>query len=401
MTHLSGLAKRMVPNAAIALVAVLLFHLLSMSSGKIDANQGRGWDGRAYAELASVSLTEGNAITRARPLLILPAAALHRVGVDVVQAFLICNYIYAFVLALAICALLDLFGLRWPAKFTIAANVALCIASAKMYAFYPVQIDLGALAVITWTFYFATARRHGAAACCSVLAAVSREFGIAALVYGLVAAWRSGTRWWTAAALYAPAFAAFAAVRLWAVSAGPPTDEAYVTVSSALTNLQLWQSPLFILIFAYFALTVAGGLSMVLLAHPVWLARQLAARWELLVFLSPVVAAAAAGNIDIWRYLAFGLPVVCALIGRYAQSIDESQLRRTMIIMTLMTLVTQRPFEQMNADIYFHDWFPLYQRPTGLDVAWSSRILATVLFYGGLAVLTPRLHHRSRPQTIE
>lgn len=410
MSQLRDLFRRIAPNTGIALVAVVIFHLLSVSSGKIDVNQGRGWDGRAYAEMASVSLTEGNAITRVRPLLILPAAALHRFGVDVIQSFLICSYVYAFALALAVCALLDLFAVSWPAKLTIVANVALCIPSAKMFAFYPVQIDLGAFAVITWTFYFATAGRHGAAACCAVLAAVTREFAIAVLLYGAVAAGRAGfrprkacppelqRRW--VAAFYLPAFAAFAAVRIWAVSVGPPKDVAYVTVASALANLHTWQSPLFVLMFAYFALTLFGGLTMSLLARPVWLARQFAARWELLVFLAPVVAATVAGNIDIWRYLAFALPVVVVLLGPYVQSLDRSQLRQAMIVVTLITLLTQRPFEQMNADSYFRDWFPLYERPEGLSVAWSYRVLATMLFCGALAALTSRLRGRSS-QAIE
>jgi len=400
MSQLRDLVRRIAPNTGIALVAVVIFHLLSVSSGKIDVNQGRGWDGRAYAEMASVSLTEGNAITRVRPLLILPAAALNRLGVEIIQAFIICNYVYAFALALAVCALLDLFAVSWPAKLTIAANVALCIPSAKMFAFYPVQIDLGVLAVMTWTVYFATAGRHGAAACCAVLAAVSREFAIAVLVYGVVAAWRAGLRPWKAAAFYLPAFAAFAAVRIWAVNVGPPKDVAYVTISSALANLHTWQSPLFVLMFVYFTLTLFGGLTMSLLSRPVWLARQFASRWELLVFLAPVVAAAVAGNIDIWRYLAFALPVVVLLLGPYVQSLDKSQLRQAMIIVTLVTLLTQRPFEQMNADSYFRDWFPLYERPEGLSAAWSYRILATMLFGGALAALTSRLGGRSS-QAIE
>jgi hypothetical protein len=400
MTQPRDLFCHVAPNMGIALVALLIFHVLSVSSGKIEVNQGRGWDGRAYAELATVSLTEGNSITRVRPLIVLPAAALTRLGVDVIDAFLICDYIYAFALALAIAALLDLVAVRWPARLTIVTNVALCIAAAKMFAFYPLQIDLGALAVITWTFYFAMAGRHGVAACCGVLAAVSREFGIAALLYGVAAAWRAGLRPGKAVTLYVPAFAAFAAIRWWAVTVGAPTDDPHVTVASALTNLQLWQSPLFILIFGYLALTLFGGLTIVLAARPVWLARQLAARWELPVFLAPVVAAAAAGGIDIWRYLAFALPAVVVLLGRMIQSLDEPQLRRTMMVMTLITVVTQRPFEQMNDDSYFRDWFPLYERPEGLSVAWSYRILATVLFCGALYALTSRLDSRSH-QTVE
>jgi hypothetical protein len=147
--------------------------------------------------------------------------------------------------------------------------------------------------------------------------------------------------------------------------------------------------------FAYFSLTLFGGLTLVL-ARPVWLARQLAARWELLVFLAPVVAAASAGSIDIWRYLAFSLPVVVVLLGRMLQPLDEAQLRRTMIVITLITVVTQRPFEQMNVDSYFRDWFPLYERPERLSVAWSYRMLAAALFCWALTALTSQFHSRFR-----
>jgi hypothetical protein len=228
-----------------------------------------------------------------------------------------------------------------------------------------------------------------------VLAATSREFAIAVLLYGVVVAWRGGYRPWNAAALYLPALAAFGAVRIWAVTVAPPKDEAYVTVASAVANLQTWQSPLFILMFVYFMVTLYGGLTMSVLTRPVWLARVLVRRWELLVFLAPVVAAAVAGNIDIWRYLAFAFPVVVVLIGLYVQSLTGSQLQPAMIMITLVTLVTQRPLEQMNADSYFRDWFPLYERPEGLSVAWSYRIFAMIIFCGALAVLTSRPVRRS------
>ena len=395
-----SVAKRVAANAAIALVSVVLFHLLSMSSGKVDANRGLGWDGRAYAELASVSLTEGNSLTRARPLIVLPAAALHRWGgVDVVRSFLIFNYVYAWALALAICALLDLYAVPWPAKLTVVGNVSLCIATSKMYGFYPVQVDFGAMALITWTFYLATAQRHGAASATGVFAALSREFAVAVLLYGMVAAWRSGRRWWQAAAVYLPAFLAFAGVREWARIIGPAKDDQHVTVAAALANLHLWQSPTYGLIFSYLALTVFGGLGFVLLSRPVWLVRQLIARWELLVFLLPIVVAAVAGKVDVWRYLVFMLPAIVALIGSYAQKVDAAQLRTLMIVATLMTIVSQRPFEQLNVDSYYRDWFPLYEHPDRLGLAWSSRIIATLLFWGGLTLVTSHGFSRSGKPT--
>ena len=135
---------------------------------------------------------------------------MHRFGVDVVEAFLICNYFYAFILALAICRLLDLCAVPWAGRH-----------------------HLDVLPLDSRPPRAGRVLRR-------VLAAPSREFGIAALLYGVVTALRAGDRRWRSAALYVPAFAAFAAVRMWAVSVGPPKEEVYVTVASALANLVGW-----------------------------------------------------------------------------------------------------------------------------------------------------------------
>ena len=108
------------------------------------------------------------------------------------------------------------------------------------------------------------------------------------------------------------------------------------------------------------------------------------------------------GDNEILKGVSISVPSgqVVALLGPYVQSLDRSQRLPALVMMTLITLVTQRPFEQMNADSYFRDWFPLYERPEGLSAAWSYRILATMLFGGALAALTSRLGGRSS-QAIE
>src|SRR5678815_2716814 len=77
------------------------------------------------------------------------------------------------------CALiLDAYGADTRLKALIIGNLALCIATSKMFAFYAVQIDLGVLALVTAGFYFVMTDRHALAAAVAVLAMASREFGI-------------------------------------------------------------------------------------------------------------------------------------------------------------------------------------------------------------------------------
>lgn len=395
--------ERVAVNVAVAMAAVLVFHLLSLSSGKIDEGGGLGFDGRAYADMAANSLDQGDANTRARPLFVLPPKALHRLGVDIIPAFLIANYVYAFALALAICALLDVFTIAWRPKLAVVANIALCIAPSKSFAYYPVLIDFGALALLTWTFYLTTSGRHRAAALCGVLAATSREFALAALLYGAVSAWRAGYRPWMAAALWLPAFATLAAVRLWATSAGGPAQVSLITLSVALDNLRIWRSPLTALIFGYWVVTFLGGLSMAVLARPRWLVRALVERYELLIFLVTVLAAAIAGKVDIFRYLVFALPAMIVVFALYLRALDEPVLPQTLLVITLATIVLQRPFEQMNLDLYFRNWFPLYSESTGIADVWPARLLATAILVGTLAILpvrvstTPHGHKANHP----
>ena len=52
--------------------------------------------------------------------------------------------------------------------------------------------------------------------------------------------------------------------------------------------------------------------------------------------------------------------------------------------MTLVTVITQRPFQRMDQDLYFQDWFPLYSILPGpptrdLLTLWGMRLIALVL----------------------
>ena len=57
------------------------------------------------------------------------------------------NFLYAAALYFFLCLILDLYDVTPDYKGYFVVSVALCIATSRMFAFYPVQIDLGALAV--------------------------------------------------------------------------------------------------------------------------------------------------------------------------------------------------------------------------------------------------------------
>jgi hypothetical protein len=99
---------------------------------------------------------------------------------------------------------------------------------------------------------------------------------------------------------------------------------------------------------------------------------------ELLSLLVPIVAMSAIGSADIWRYLVFTLPAVAILC---AMAIREtSGARWSLVALTAVTILTQRPWREINEDHYFNDWFPYYHwlsgegLPAGLMTAWAWRI---------------------------
>jgi hypothetical protein len=103
--------------------------------------------------------------------------------------------VYAFTLYLFIALIIDLYDTRARVKAIVIGNVALCIATSKMFAYYPVQIDLGTLALMAAAFYFVMTDRHWLAGAVCALALASREFGVAALLCGAHRTFRRGRLW--------------------------------------------------------------------------------------------------------------------------------------------------------------------------------------------------------------
>ena len=388
-------------NLALAAAGTLIFLTLFLTSGRIVAGDGLGWDGRGYASLMTDGLDQGSVATRSRPLLPLLTRIPYSLGLDVIQSFQAMNAVYAFVLYLFVALILDHYGVDTRFKVVVIASLALCIATSKMFAYYPVLIDLGALALLTAAFYFTITDRHGFAGLACVLAIATREFAAAAVLCGLHRTFRQ--RRWAAALSNVPALAIALVVRM--TTSSEASGEIATRVVEATLRYSFlvvfWQSPLFYgAVFAYFVLTVFGGISVLLLIHPRWCGRRLREQPEQATFLVVIVGLSLTG-LDMWRYLVFALPVAVALVGQYSHDVLAStRLARPVAAAILFaTVITQRPFERMDAAIYFREWFPQYDvlnnvATPELITLWGMRLTALLL----LIVLFASISRSSRLQ---
>jgi hypothetical protein len=375
-------------HLALAAAGLLIFLSLFLTSGRVVAGDGLGWDGRGYASLMTDGLDEGSVITRSRPFLPLITRIPHALGLDVIQSFQVMNAIYAFTLYLFVALILDRYGASTRFKLVVIANLALCIATSKMFAYYPVLVDLGGLALMTAAFYFTITDRHALAGATCVLGVASREFAIAAALCGWSRTycqgrlWRDG--WW-----YLPAVVVAITVRVVTYAEGS------LSLRDVIMNLGFWRSPMYVTAFFYFAITVFGGVSAFLAVHPRWCARRLREHPEQATFFAVVVGLAAVGNLDIWRYLMFTLPVVVALTGQYyCDHLRGTRLEQPIAAAMLFTTVmTQRPFQGMNGAIYFREWFPQYDFVSGLAspellILWGTRLTGLMLLIVLLASIS-------------
>ena len=369
-----------------------------MTSGRIVAGDGLGWDGRGYARLMAEGLDHASEVTRTRPLLPLLTRVPHALGLDIIPSFQVMNALYAFTLYLFSVLILDAYGAHMRVKALVVVNLALCIATSTMFAYYPVQIDLGVLALVTAGVYFVMTDRHAFAGVVGMLAMASREFGIVVVLCGLHRTIRRG-RLWPDSAWYLPGVAVGLWVRWFTYSEG------VLSAGDALANLTLWRHPAFLAAFVYFTVTVFGGISALLVLHPRWCAGRLREQPELASYQLVIAALTALGNLDVWRYLVFALPVALILFARYSERLH---LGEGLIAagVTVVTVITQRPFQRMDADLYFQDWFPLYGIISDTPPPWEflalwgmrlitlSLLLAALLRLLGILTIGPALTHR-------
>jgi hypothetical protein len=99
-----------------------------------------------------------------------------------------------------------------------------------------------------------------------------------------------------------------------------------------------------------------------------------------------VIVALTATGIDMSRYLMFALPVIVALMGQYYRDhLQGTRIERPIAAaMHFATVITQKPFERMDAAIYFRDWFPQWDVFNGLAspdfiMLWGMRLSALMM----------------------
>ena len=385
-------------NLSLAISAVLLLVLMERVTGRVTVNEGRGWDGVDYSNMLN-GWDHGTVNTALRPLIVLVNRPAYRLLKDPVDAFRAMNFVYIGVLCFTVCLLFDRYSSDAGAKVLLVLNLFVSIAIAKYVAFYPVLIDAGAYASVMLAIYFMVAGPRAAAAAAVVAAVLAREFAIATVAFGVVRDLRRQVPLWIVASTYAPAIVAFVVWR-GHVTQRFSGNSVPVGLPALIGNLEFWRDPFFAALFVYFTLTVFGGISLFVIARCGVALRHCVREPEWAVYSALVLAAAAMGDADLWRYLAYLLPTAVVLFAVCAR--QAALPRRHMIaaaIVCVATLVTQRPLQPVDLSAYFLDWFPYYIRQgenvplatlPSLWPVWGWRFLVTAGLLWLLAVLAPQ-----------
>jgi hypothetical protein len=388
--------------------ATLLLLVLSVASGQIQVNNGYGYDGADYVEMVNDGLTAGTPSTRLRPVVVLIATATDRlVFEDPVATFRAINLVFAGLLALFVADLSRRYGASRAATAVLIVNLGLCIATAKMFAFYPTLVDLGAYVFMTAGAWAIVTGRRALIVVAGVLAVLSREFAGVLVLFGVVRELRLRRPVPVVIATYAPIVAAIAFGRWFAASYVIEGEEsrALTTVSllsSLRENLAWWNDPQYAAFWIYFAATLFGGVSLVLLTSPRSWLRCLRREPEWLAVVLPIAAVTAVGYTDMWRYSAFVLPAVPALWVWAVSDLPPARARWLFAAVTVATLVTQRPWQAMDVASYFRDWFPYFlvvEEPrtaaATLWPLWSGRFAATAALALAVVWLSRRPRFRA------
>ena len=268
----------------------------------------------------------------------------------------------------------------------IDADLALVTADAAYdtLAFYETATARGATIVIppgkTARVYAILRGRRVAIVATTVLSVFAREFGLVAVLFGIHRDLRRRISPLAVAATYLPAIVGFIALRQWVMSTGDlGLYGGLLSTADVIANVRLLVDPLFLVMLGYFALTVFGGISLLLLLRGVRGQLRLDGETEWLTYLAVVGALTILGTLDVWRYLAYALPAVAAL---YAKAIALEDWRLVAPWAAVVTVVSQQPWTTMTDVSYFYDWFPLYLPMIGVPddpspefwTAWVVRI---------------------------
>ena len=359
-------------NVQLATLALGLFAVLYRTGGQIDVEGGLGYDGRVYAAMLQQSLLAGTRFTMMRPLIVLLARIPYYFTQEVILSFNILNFACAFAQAYLIAKIADLYGIGRTAKVYLVVSLALCISTARMFAYYPVLVDMGGYVLLLAAVYavLAAPRRIVLLATCA--AVMAREFGIGVAFFGMHRAMRRGDG--PAAMLtYVPAIVIFGVLRY--IGATQAKVQGYSIFELLVQNLAHWHEFWYVASFAYFLLTVFGGISLILASRPQDSLRVLAAEPEWATFGATILGITLVFGVDIWRYLAFALPLAVVLFARASARWTTRERLCLYVMGAIGTWYTQRPFEHVSLVVYFRDWFPYYvaylgSSPFPSDILW-------------------------------
>jgi hypothetical protein len=380
-----GLARLGV-NFAIVAAALAVAASIAVQSGRTEQNRGLGYDGKIYGAMMVEGLDAGGPNTRMRPLVILTNQfAYDFLFKEPIRTFQAMNVLYAALLTLVLCGILDAYGVTAAHKLVFIVNVFATIAVTKMFAFYPVLVDLGAYMWVSLAVLAILAWRRSAIVATTLAAVFAREFGLVAVLFGIHRDLRRGVSKLAIAATYGPAIVAFALLRQWVrattetPASAPGIQGGLLSGSDVIANLAYLVNPVFLVMLAYFTATVFGGISLLLLVRAFRGRLRFGGETEWLTYLAVTAVLTVAGNADMWRYLAYALPAVAAL---YAKNLALDDWRFVAPWAALVTIFSQQPWLTMDDRSYFREWFPMYLPIFGVPdpptyefwMAWAIRI---------------------------
>ena len=363
------MARRLAVNVALVCVALLLLWTISLRSGRIEKEEGLGYDGVGYAAMVIRSFSDGNTNQQLRPLVL----AFNQLAYDqifhdpgdegdpakirdAIRAFHFMNFVWGALLALVLCAILDQYGASSVHKLIFIGNIFATVAVAKMFMFYPVLIDLGAYFWISLAVYAIVRGSRPLIVITLILAVLSRELALMVALAGIHRDLRRRVPLAVTALTYLPSIVVFVALRQWVLDA---TDRAGpLALMDVIRNSLFLVNPVFVAFFVYFVLTVFGGISFLLICRGLRGRRDSGFEPEWLTLAGLMLFVTLFGSLDIWRYLAYALPAVAIL---YAQGPAREDWRVILPWATAITVVTQEPWSTLTDERYFTDWFPLYR----------------------------------------
>jgi len=343
----------------VAAAGTAVFTYLALAHDIIAVRGGLGFDGRDYAQMLT-ALSAGTAATRLRPLIVLLDRPAYLATRSAIFAFGLMNHVYAFMLWYQVCQLYKRIDPRPLGRLLVVVTLSLCIATSKMFAYYPVLVDLGAYAFIAWGVNRVLRGPGNVTAVAVAAAMLSREFGVCVMLFALHRYLRLRLPWQAIARTCAPGVLLLFATVLWSRTLPPSTNPSIFSPANIARTTTLWNDPLFVGLFLYFAATVFGSVSIVLATRGDTILRAVVVEPEWVTFAAPIVVAAALGDADMWRYLAYLLPAAVVIYAACAAEWSLSRLVTVSLFGLALTLVLQDPFKEMTVPEYFRRWFPYY-----------------------------------------